>query len=733
MRLVESKKRLACQCGIFIALGFIIPKLAYAGQIGEEMGMIDRMALLIMQIAVILFAAWLGGEFFRRWRQPEVLGEVLAGIVIGPFMLGALPLPGFAQGVFPLAGAFPVSLELYCLATIASILLLFLVGLETDIQTFFKFSLSGFAVGIGGVVASFILGDLVGVVFSQQLFGAPHGFFDFQPMFLGVVSTATSVGITARILSEKKKMDTPEGITILSGAVIDDVLGIIVLSVVVGIIKHGRVDVNELLLITGKAFGIWIGFTALGLIFSRHISQFVKTFKDRTSISVMSFALALFLAGVFEKSGLAMIIGAYVMGISFAKTDLAFTILENLATLRRFLIPIFFCVMGMLVDIRAMFSSVPVVVIGLVFTVSAILAKIIGCSIPALFFNFNARGALRIGVGMVPRGEVALIVAGIGLSTGALQHEAFSISLLMIFLTTMVTPPLLARLLASDKPGLRKGHEALTDRREERYDMPNSETAELVLGKIITAFEGEGFYVNLIESGEKFYHIRKDETFIILKYAPPEISFSCAAEDLTFIHTLMYEAFAELDRVIKNIRAIGNKGQLGRKIFETEQNASGNGGEKNGFRFEGVIHPLAVAASLRGSSKKEIIAELVDLLVTSGQLSQDGRAEVLNDVMDREATMSTGMQDGIALPHARTDVISHIVCSIGVKKTGVDFSSLDGKPSTIFVLTLAPRQSSEPYLQFMAEISKELVDDEHRRKLLDCSSNEALYRLLAGK
>ena len=251
---------------IILALLFfvLVPCFLYAAGGSSSQGLTGRMATLVFQLSIIVFAAWLGGKVFEKLKMPAVLGELCAGIVIGPYFLGAIPLWGFPQGVFPLALEFPISNELYGFTVIASIVLLFLVGLETDLETFLNFSFAGSIVGIGGVVGSFILGDLVGVLASPYLFGVQYGFMHPVPLFLGVISTATSVGITARVLSGRRKMDSPEGVTILSGAVIDDILGIIALAIVVGIIKSGYVSWRNVAFITFKAsmFTIWYALSA---------------------------------------------------------------------------------------------------------------------------------------------------------------------------------------------------------------------------------------------------------------------------------------------------------------------------------------------------------------------------------------------------------------------------------------------------------------------------------------
>ena len=188
--------------GLLLTLIAVPVFASTGGDIGEGQ------TTLVIQIGVILFAAKLGGILAQKAGIPTVLGELMSGILIGPYALGALALPGFPQGLFvKTVTEIPVSPELYGIATIASIILLFVSGLETDLGLFLKYSVAGSIVGLGGVLFSFAAGDLVGTLMLGGSFMAPRN------LFLGILSTATSVGITARILSDRKKMDSPEGVT----------------------------------------------------------------------------------------------------------------------------------------------------------------------------------------------------------------------------------------------------------------------------------------------------------------------------------------------------------------------------------------------------------------------------------------------------------------------------------------------------------------------------------------
>ena len=419
----------------------------------EEQNITVIVAHLVLQLSVILFAAKMGGEIFERWlKQPSVLGELLAGVVIGPFALGGIPLP-FIGPLFGHVGeaghvsVIPVSTELWAVAQIGAVILLFYAGLETDFNLFFRYGGPAFLVAMGGVIFPFLFGDLATVAF-----GFASGPLDPVALFLGAIMTATSVGITARVLGDIHKLDTPEGVTILAAAVIDDVLGIIVLAIVVSLGATGEVSLGSLALIGGKAMGFWLGLMAVGILLSKWISRFLSGFRSAGAAVTLALAIAFFAAALAESFGLAMIIGAYSIGLALSNTEIAETIREPMDAIFHAFVPIFFVVMGMLVDFNAMG---PVLVFGLVISVLAIIGKIGGCSIPALGVGFNNWGATRIGFGMMPRGEVALIVAGLGLSRGIIEADLFGVAIMMTFITTVLAPIVLVPIFQKGGSGRR--------------------------------------------------------------------------------------------------------------------------------------------------------------------------------------------------------------------------------------------------------------------------------------
>ena len=686
-----------------------------------EEGITGAMANLVFQIGVIIFAVRFIGKLFKKIKVPTVLGELLIGIVIGPFALGAIPLPGFPHGIFPLNSAsLAVSPELYSFSTVASIILLFASGLETDLKLFLKYSLAGGVIGIGGVVFSFVFGDLVGVWLLHA------NFLDVRCLFLGIMSTATSVGITARILSDKKKMDSPEGVTILASAVFDDVLGIILLAVMLGVVavlsgSGESISGFEIAKIAGKAFGIWLAFTALGLIFSKQIAKFLKFFKHSFDFSICALGIALLLAGIFEKQGLAMIIGAYVTGLALSSTDIAPIIQERIHGLYDFFVPIFFCVMGMMVNVGEMLSK-EVLIFGAIYTVVGILSKVLGCAFPAMIMGFNFKGGLRIGCGMIPRGEVALIIAGIGLTAGILDEKLFGVVILMTLVTTLAAAPFLNFSLSLPGRGTKK-ETSTEDGITLSWDFESDEIADLVIDMLLKNLRSEGFYVQMMNINEGISQARKGDTVLSIKEEESVVTIETSAEAEAFVKTSMYEMILDVIKLINNLKESFDGVALKKDILDSDASTDAD----SETQFKKLISPEVIVMDLKSETKDELLKEMVMVLANSGKVRN--WEHVYTDVLDREKIMSTGMDRGIAIPHAKSEGVVSCCVAVGIKKEGVDFGSLDKEPSKIFFLIVSPKKANSPHLQILASISSVVRNKETLAKIYEAKTPEDICKI----
>jgi Kef-type K+ transport system membrane component KefB len=367
---------------------------------------------------------------------------------------------GHAAPLFPppAAGEWPLNEVVWAMAQLASIVLLFVTGLHTDLKQFLRYVGPATLVAVAGLLLPFALGTAVVYVPAfQSLAMTPADNSPLVPaLFVGAILAATSIGITARVLGDIGKLDTAEGVTILGAAVLDDVLGIILLAIVGGIASAGTISAGAIGIVAGKAFGFWIGLTVVVLLLSKHIERFIGHVNYGGAMLGLGLALAMLGSGAAESVGLAFIIGAYSVGLGLSQTKLARELMEALEPVGDFFVPIFFAALGMLVNLSAMFASWQVVAFGLTVTAAAVVGKLIGCGAAALPGGFNARGAYRIGLGMLPRGEVALIVAGIGLSSGIVGDVVFGVSIMMTLITTILAPILLVPAFAKGGGGRRK-------------------------------------------------------------------------------------------------------------------------------------------------------------------------------------------------------------------------------------------------------------------------------------
>ncbi len=742
---------------------------------------VEEMMFLVFQIGIIIFAAKLGGSLVSIFKLPSILGELGAGILIGPWALGGIGIGDgiFRNGLFngaalkamnaaasgPASEMFgtiagqgvmfdATSPALYGIATLASIILLFLSGLETNLKMFLKYSFVGSLVGLGGVIFSFLFGDLCAVYLLPKFFPDAFGhlatmhigqaIMQAAPMYMGIMSTATSVGITARILSERKKMDSEEGVTIMAGAVIDDVLGLIVLAIGNGIIgatvaatgtaaAETGVPWGKIGMVAVKAFGVWLGATLIGVLVARKISWLLKLLKSPEAIATLAFGLSMILAGFFEFMGLAMIIGAYVTGLALSRTDLKHMIQETLAPVYTFLVPIFFCVMGMMVDMNAL-TSKPVLIFGGIYTVLAILAKIIGCALPSWFCGFNFLGGMRIGVGMVPRGEVALIIAGLGLSNGFLSQEIFGIGIMMTLITTVIAPPALVGLFASKRRGVRHPKKSMDDSREIVFEFSNRQVAEIMQRKLVDEFRHEGFFTIRLahENNMAIWEISMDAIELSLRWQGKKIRIECTPAEEAVIQQAWMEVTSQMNELAISLSKMKKKDNMVEKIISKTEDSNKIQSSALASRY---VQGFAMLPAFKAYSKKEAIEKLVDILATEFPKNLLNPEKVKEAVFAREESMPTGLDRGIAVPHGRTDSVNHIIGAVAIvnnseNENGIipDYETIDHSKIQIIVLTLVPESAQAPYLQLMAFITQILHNDDEREKLLACSTPEEMKK-----
>lgn len=696
--------------------------LLASGVEGGASGLTHQMVVLVLQLGVIIFAARLGNLLFSLLHMPSVLGELCVGILIGPYALGRL----WEGWVFQAVAGSPVgvSAELYGICTVASIVLLFLVGAETDLRMFMRYSAVGSLVGIGGVVVSYVTGAAVGVYVMGL------GWKDPTAILMGVMSTATSVSITARILSERRKLDSQEGVTILAGAVIDDVLGIIMLAVGMGMIaaaeRGGGISLGQVGVIAGRSFGIWLGATVLGVLVARRVARVLKGCGTHGEVAVLTLGLALLVGGLFERVHLAMIIGAYVTGLAFSRTEMGLMIQEKLHGVYQLLVPVFFVVMGMMVNVGE-FAQPGVLVAGLIYTGVSIVAKVVGCGAPTLFFGFTWMGALRVGLGMVPRGEVALIIAGIAAAHG--HTEVLGVAVLMTLLTTLAAPPLLVTAFGARVRGHRRERRGRQVPRVFRF--PNHAIMNTVMQRVAQNLTSEGFFVHQIDPAQGLYQARRADAILTIVGAGEEISFSASRRALDLVTNVVKESIAEFESVLEALRKpVTERTQIG---IGAEGDGEGAGPRQPGGERRSVLAKYVreelIIHRLQGRTRDEVIRELLGRLTAAGVLRDPLRTEA--EVLARERVMATGVGYGVACPHTRTATVEQLVCAIGVAAVGIDFSEEpEGRDCRIVILTLTPNAVNSPYMTFITAMLTALRSAARREAVLQAASAAEIRKAL---
>lgn len=365
------------------------------------------------QIALILLSTKLAGDLSVRLGQPSVLGKLIVGIVIGPAVLGWIEN----------------SELLTQLSNVGVILLMFMAGLETDLEELNANRNSSLAVALGGIILPFVGGYVSGLVMGMEQGNA---------VFLGLLLCATSVSISVQTLRDLGKMKTRESTTMLGAAVFDDILVVILLAFAMSFL--GTDDVNLTMVILKKV----VFFASIILIGWKGVPAIMRWLSPlRVSESIVSAALIICFSFAYfgELLGIAGIIGAFAAGIAISQTNYKHEVEKKVEPIAyAMFVPVFFVSIGMNITFDGIGNQIWFI---LALTVIAVLTKLIGCGFGARMTGFEAKSSAIIGAGMVSRGEVALIIAGTGLSSGLLAQDYFTAIVIVVILTTMITPPML--------------------------------------------------------------------------------------------------------------------------------------------------------------------------------------------------------------------------------------------------------------------------------------------------
>ena len=412
------------------------------------------LASVLLSLVVIYLASKIGGELSNRVGLPPVLGELVGGVIVGVSALDLLVFPegggnasnsvimNFIQATAGLnqqeaVATFAAQSEVISvLAELGVVILLFEIGLESNLKELMAVGIQATVVAVVGVAVPFA----AGTVGLMTFFGVPT----VPAIFAGAALTATSIGITSKVLSELGSLSSKEGQIILGAAVIDDVLGIIVLAVVASLAKTGEIDVTNVIYLIISAAGFLLGAILLGNVFNKSFVAVVERLKTRGDLVIPALIFAFVMAYLAAAIHLEAILGAFAAGLVLDETDKRRELEKQVVPIADMLVPIFFVTVGAKTDLGVLNPAIPSNREGLAIASFLIAIAIIGKVVTGLaVFGQPGINRLAIGVGMIPRGEVGLVFAGVGSASGALSKPLEAAIIMMVILTTFLAPPLL--------------------------------------------------------------------------------------------------------------------------------------------------------------------------------------------------------------------------------------------------------------------------------------------------
>jgi Kef-type K+ transport system membrane component KefB len=390
---------------------------------------------VLISRAVLLFAAKIFAELFNKLRLPAVLGELIAGVIVGPFALGSIP-------IFDGKPLVILNETVHQIGVISGLVILFIAGLHITPKEFLRGGAASFTIGCLGVIVPFFLGYYVFTIFGVDA---------LQSVLIATALTATSIAISVSVLSELGKMQTKEAKMILGAAIVDDILAIAVLSVVVSMVQTGNMTPNiiDIIFLILKILGIFAVLLIGAIIIIPKILHAERLWKARGSIEGIVTASFFGASAIAAAVGLSPIVGAFSVGMAVASTKLIKRVEEYVDKLEIIFAPLFFAIIGAQVNLTGV--NLDVMFLSAIMIIVAIVSKLSGCGLPALMFLRNKSRAMKVGIGMISRGEVGLIVAGIGVTSGALSPNIYTTVIIMVAITTLITPIWLKKAYSKDQ------------------------------------------------------------------------------------------------------------------------------------------------------------------------------------------------------------------------------------------------------------------------------------------
>lgn len=713
-----KKRILIVLCLIFFSNIFIFSESNF---FSFNSDFIKEISQIAFGIGLLIFISQIAALLFKKLNLPQNLGELLAGITMSPVLLGRLIFPCFNLMDMNQNLNLPVFNEMLLISILSSIIILFMIGLETNLSALSHYSLNGFIIGFSGIACSF----MSGILLSHYLLNQP--LLSIENLFMGFITSTTSTGIIFNIIQEKTKMALNERMSLFSSIIMDNIISIFNFIVFVSLLIafNGSFETvspdSKIIMILFKNLFLWFIPVILIIITTMIFQKISEYFKIFDIIPMIVIGLIVLIIGIFVKFGFFIILAAYLAGLAISKTKYNFTIRDNLRPIYHLFSPIFYVFVGMFFNVQVLIEKPVYLFFGLLMILMVIAFKFFGNLISSLFLKFKFFHSLRISFGLMPRFEIALIIGFIGYLMKILNSEIFTLLIMFVILSSVFAIPVFFLLtkkqdesvesnLASDKTGAF----------ELKYQFESEEVNRILTRKLIDNFKQQDFAINLIGSEQKNYQIKKDELFFNITCYESGISIESSNKNMPFINTLVYETLNELNKSLD--KSIKNK----EDTIDIKSNIIDS--KRNKVNIKDILFQENIILNMSAKTKKEVLEEFLELFYKNGYIKE--KAGILETLLNRERVMSTGMQQGIAIPHCKSKYVDKMIMAIGLSRDGINFESIDGKPSKIFVMLLAPEGTPGPHLHALMLISSVLIKDEAREKLINMDNAYDIWKYM---
>jgi len=401
-----------------------------------SLSILHFLILISISLVVSRIFSLIGNRYFGF---PPVIGELITGMIIGPYALGSLPFLGFtiipqtSLGLLaPVSSEIPIPQAFYMFGQIGVIMLLFQVGLSTDLKKFIIAIRSSVLIAIGESMFPFIFGFIFMLFFVRNI---------NEALFIGVILTASSTGITAKVLADLKRLNSREGMAIMTSTVIVDVISITLLTIITGM-ENSSISLYSIIIIILKVILFWGISLFIGIKLKKYIIKFFKIFRDNITLFSFILLILFLVVSLSVWLDLTIIVGAYSFGLILSILDEKNDLIKNTENISNFFTPIFFVSIGMMVDLRTLSTGI---IISIIILLLAVLTKVLGAAFPAKLLKYNTMESIQIGLGLLSMGEVALILAGNALLYNIINNEIYSVAIFVTIGTTIIAPIIFAK------------------------------------------------------------------------------------------------------------------------------------------------------------------------------------------------------------------------------------------------------------------------------------------------